>query len=44
MKKTKKKDTTLSDLIVKWEALSPAQKREILEIVENYPNANRLKE
>lgn len=44
MKKTKKTDKTLSDLIVKWESLSPDQKREILEIVENFTNANQSTE
>ncbi|MCZ2158342.1 hypothetical protein NPX99_03460 [Bartonella sp. 220] len=35
MKNDKKIEAALSDIIVKWEALSKAQKQEILEIVEN---------
>ncbi|AGF76085.1 hypothetical protein [Bartonella vinsonii] len=39
MKNDKKIEAVLSDIIVKWEALSKAQKQEILEIVENSTNA-----
>ncbi|WP_083859150.1 hypothetical protein [Bartonella florencae] len=35
MKNDEKFDSALSDIIVKWEALSTAQKQEILKIVEN---------
>ncbi|GAA5097372.1 hypothetical protein [Bartonella acomydis] len=35
MKNEEKFDSALSDIIVKWEALSTAQKQEILKIVEN---------
>ncbi|MET3590243.1 putative Fe-S protein YdhL (DUF1289 family) [Bartonella silvatica] len=35
MKNNKKVKETLSNLIVKWEALSTAQKQEVLKIVEN---------
>ncbi|GAA4662616.1 hypothetical protein [Bartonella pachyuromydis] len=35
MKNDEKFEATLSDIIVKWEALSTTQKQEILKIVEN---------
>ncbi|EJF74927.1 hypothetical protein [Bartonella birtlesii] len=35
MKNDEKFDSALSDIIVKWEALSTAQKQEILKIVED---------
>ncbi|MET3559793.1 putative Fe-S protein YdhL (DUF1289 family) [Bartonella japonica] len=39
MKNDKKSETTLSDIIVKWEVLTTAQKKEILERVEDATNA-----
>ncbi|MBB5073184.1 putative Fe-S protein YdhL (DUF1289 family) [Bartonella callosciuri] len=44
MKNDKKSETALSDIIVKWEALSTSQKQEILKIVEDSANANPSKE
>ncbi|EJF83038.1 hypothetical protein [Bartonella rattimassiliensis] len=35
MKNDKKNETTLSDIIVKWESLSTSQKQAILDRVEN---------
>ncbi|EJF86300.1 hypothetical protein [Candidatus Bartonella washoeensis] len=44
MKNDKNFDTVLTDIIVKWEALSTTQKREILKRVENSTTAAPLKE
>ncbi|WP_246464862.1 hypothetical protein [Bartonella phoceensis] len=39
MSNNEKFEAALSDIIVKWEALSTAQKQEILKIVENFTTA-----
>ncbi|WP_375665752.1 hypothetical protein [Bartonella sp. TT121SHDZB] len=39
MKNDKKIETTLSDIIVKWESLSTSQKQAILDRVENSTDA-----
>ncbi|WP_246787151.1 hypothetical protein [Bartonella taylorii] len=44
MKNDEKFKVTLSDIIVKWEALSTAQKKEILKIVESSTNADQSTE
>ncbi|EJF77225.1 hypothetical protein MCO_01404 [Bartonella sp. DB5-6] len=44
MKNDKKFEVTLSDIIVKWEALSTAQKKEILKIVESSTNSDQSTE
>ncbi|WP_246744000.1 hypothetical protein [Bartonella raoultii] len=44
MKNDEKFEATLSDIIVKWEALSTTQKQEILKIVENSTNATQSTE
>ncbi|WP_246786257.1 hypothetical protein [Bartonella taylorii] len=41
MKNSEKFEATLSDIIVKWEALSTAQKQEILKIVESSTTASQ---
>ncbi|UTO27922.1 hypothetical protein [Bartonella harrusi] len=44
MKNEEKFEAALSDIIVKWEALSTAQKQEVLRIVENSTNVAQLRE
>lgn len=44
MKSDKKSETSLSDIIVKWEVLTAAQKQEILERVEDFTNASQSTE
>ncbi|WP_083871956.1 hypothetical protein [Bartonella rattaustraliani] len=44
MKNSKKSETALSDIIVKWEALTTAQKQEILERVEHSTDSSLLTE